>query len=237
MPMKGASLQLLLLRLADQAPIMAVSRSTASSRPGSSSACRQSSDFHTLAAERSARLRQAELDDAAADVGAADIDRDDAVVAREDPGSAQAARTPISPASSGWWRIGWRSMPICSSFRMTEVRPIDELAEPAVAKAAADHDALDAAPCLQPQKAADHAREPLRKLLGGALDDAGGFRLARRPAACRTASCRSPRSACRRADRRRARAAFARISSTSARKAPLLARSPIKPSSSLISTL
>jgi hypothetical protein len=50
-----------------------------------------------------------------------------------------------------------------------------ELAEPAVAKAAADHDALGLLPGLAPEEAPRDVGELLRKILDGAVHHRGGF--------------------------------------------------------------
>ena len=52
-----------------------------------------------------------------------------------------------------------------------------KLADPALAQAAADHDALGVFPSFESQETTDDLGELLRELLDGALDDSGGFRV------------------------------------------------------------
>src|SRR6185436_7944532 len=118
-----------------------------------------------------------ELDDTGADVAAADVDREDAVVAGEDP------RRDQMDAADEAGVIG------CMTNRMQVDRvpatfqdhagPTDgELADAALTQAASHHDALDVLPLLQAQEAANHRGKFLRKFLDGAVNHAGSFGIA-----------------------------------------------------------
>ncbi len=72
-----------------------------------------------------------------------------------------------------------RQVEIRMVFFQQDGGPADgQFADPAAAKAAADHQAFGIAPGLQLEEAPDHRVEFLGEILDGALHDAGGFRVA-----------------------------------------------------------
>src|SRR5688572_8140765 len=123
------------------------------------------------------RLPQAEIDDAAAEIGAAEVDADDAVVAGKDPRrrkmcAADQPRLVRMVADRLQLHAG------AAALQYDRSAAGDDLADPAFAHAAADGDAFHVLPALAPGEAADDRDQPLRELLRGPLDQAGGFRLA-----------------------------------------------------------
>jgi hypothetical protein len=102
-------------------------------------------------------LLEVELDDAGADIGAADIDRQDRVVPGKDPG-----RRDVSAADQpGLVRIMVDRFQLDAGALDLEPRRRSsdrDLADAARAKPAADGDALRALPALQPQEAGITAR-------------------------------------------------------------------------------
>src|SRR6185437_4745233 len=113
-------------------------------------------------------LLAAQLDDAGADVAAADIDGEDRVVAREDPGRRQVDRAD-EPGLVGMAGDRHEVDVDAVGFEQQGGAPYHELADAAVAKAAADRDALGALPRFEAQKAARHGSELLGEFLDRAL--------------------------------------------------------------------
>ncbi len=123
------------------------------------------------------RLLQVRQDDAGADVGAADVDREEAVMAGEDPGRREVGGA--DEAGLVGMVADRRELDVDAGRLQQHRGAADrELADAALAQAAADHDALGVAPALQAQEAADHGRELLGEILDRALDDAGRLRVA-----------------------------------------------------------
>ena len=152
--------------------------STASSRlMFSSSACRHSSYFQTLAFDRSGfffRLRS--ITPARILVPPISTARMASCALNIQLGARCAA--PIRPASSGSLRTGTRSISTLSAFRMTARTPDHQLADPARPEAAADHDALGVLPAFQLEEAPDHQRQLLREILDRAMQNAGSLGVA-----------------------------------------------------------
>ena len=86
--------------------------------------------------------------------------------------------TPIIPASSGSWRIGTQVDVDLLALQDHRGAADRQLAHPAAAHAAADHDALDLAPVLQLQQRAHHGGEGLGEFLDHAMHQAGGLGVA-----------------------------------------------------------
>ncbi len=105
------------------------------------------------------------------------------------------------------------------------------------AKAAADHDAFGVGPGLGLEKAPRHIGQFLREFLDRAVHQRGGVDVVADQHLVERRSCRCPRRICCRADRRRSSSAACASVSRILRNAPLLARSPRKPSSSFSSIL
>ena len=207
MPMKGASLCSSLSARSMRSLSIAARRSTASSRDGgSSSRWRQRSSFHTSAFERSgvffwfvrtmpARMLVPPMSTA-----------EDGVVPGEDPG-----RREVDGADQAGLvgMVADRRELDVDAGRLEQHRGAAdrELADAALAQAAADHDALGVVPALQAQEAADHGRELLGEFLDRAVDDAGRLRVALDEELVELLLARSRGSASRRADPRRPAAA------------------------------
>ena len=116
-------------------------------------------------------------------------------------------RQPIRPASSG--SIADRHQIDLDALGFEdEVGARDrQLADAALAKAAADHDALGVGPRLGLEEAPRHIGELLREFLDRAMHQGGGFDVVADQHLVELRSCRSPPTASRRADRRRSSAA------------------------------
>ena len=124
-----------------------------------------------------ALLLRVKFDDAGANVAAADIDGQDAVVAGEDP-----RRHEVDAADEAGVvgcvanRAQLDSVP--SGFQGDAGAADRELADAALTQAAAHDDALDVLPFLQAQEAADHGGELLRELFDRAVNHACRLRIA-----------------------------------------------------------
>ena len=122
-------------------------------------------------------LLEVERDHAGAEVGAADVHRQDRVVRLEHPPRRQMR----GADQAGFVRIVADRHQVDRDLVGLEDhrRAADgELADPAGAEAAADHDPFGVAPGLELEKAPDDEGELLRKILDRALQDAGRLRIA-----------------------------------------------------------
>ena len=217
---------------------MPTSSSTASSRlTFFSSPCRQSSNFHDRRLGQVGRLlAELSCDDAGADVGAADIDGENGVVAS----NIQARRQMRGADQAGFVGIVADRLQVdCDLVGLEDDAGAADrqLADTAGAEAAADHDALGVAPGLRLEEAADDERQLLREILDRALHD--GRRLEVALGEQRIELLLADLVARLVAERvvARLRATACANSRGSARNALLLARSPMKPSSSFDSRL
>ena len=120
---------------------------------------------------------EVQLDDACPDIGAADVDGENAVVTLEHPrrqqmrGAYQAGLVGI--------RADQLEIDVDTLGLEQHGGPAHgQLSDPAAAEAAADDETLGVAPLLDAQKLLNDDGKLLGELLDGALDDAGCFRLA-----------------------------------------------------------
>src|SRR5712671_2925919 len=122
-------------------------------------------------------LLAAQLDDAGAEIAAADIDGEDRVMAGEDPGRRQVDRADEAGLVG---MVLDRHQVDVDAVGLEQHRGAadGELADAARAEAAADGDALGAAPGLEAQEAPGDAGELLGEFLDGALDQAGRLGIA-----------------------------------------------------------
>src|SRR5882757_9833089 len=122
------------------------------------------------------RLLPARLHHAATDIGAADIDREDAVVGLKNPGWRQMQRT--EQAGIVGVKTDRHQIDLEVVVLENDLGPGDrELAEPAFAKSAADHDTLGLRPGLGLEEAARHIGQLLRKILDRAVQDRGSLQI------------------------------------------------------------
>src|SRR4051794_32944382 len=120
------------------------------------------------------RLLPARLDHAAADVGAADVDRQDAVMAFENPGRRQVQTTDqagIVGIEADRYHFDLEAFGLDDDVGTRD----RQFAEPAVAKAAPDHDALGLGPSLGLEEAAGDISELLGEFLDRRMHHCGGL--------------------------------------------------------------
>src|SRR6478736_954444 len=121
------------------------------------------------------RLVLAQLDDAGANIRAADIDGDEAVIGLEDPFRRKMGATD-QPGLVGMMADRHKVDTMSVGLQDDAGTRDRKLADPALAESAADHDTLDGAPGLQPGEAANDEGQRLGVAFDGAEDES---RLAR----------------------------------------------------------
>src|SRR4051794_39893693 len=122
-------------------------------------------------------LLQVKSNEAGPDVGAADIDGKDAVMPGEDPAWCQLHAT----HQAGLIRMianGFEFDGMTFSFQKKASAADSKLSQPARPEPTADQNGLCLTPLLEPQEPANDGRKFLCKILGGAVNESCGFRLA-----------------------------------------------------------
>ena len=120
------------------------------------------------------RLLAARFDDAAADVGAADVDGENGVVTFEDPGRGEVQRADqagVVGVMADRQHLDLEVLVLEDDFGARD----GEFAEPAIAKTAAHHDALGLLPGLGLEETARDVGEFLCEVLDGAVNDRRGL--------------------------------------------------------------
>ena len=164
------------------------------------------------------RLLPAGFDHAAADIGAADIDRQDAVMGLEDPGRRQMQ----AADQARFIRMKADRHQVDLEFLGLEndVGARDrEFADPALPEAAADHDAFGIGPGLGLEKPPRHIGQFLGEFLDRAMHQGGGVDIVADQRLVEFALADVMRSLSCRADRRRCPSALRRPSRISAERA------------------